>query len=356
MNRNRIWKALVALAVALHTVPALAGGALFTLSSDANCDGTIGVVDVQLAILGALDVPLDESVDADGNGVHDDCTPTVAQCIYTPTGVGGLCSDADPCPLTGSSWCINGTEEQVGNTGVCSGGFCQTVRTTTVCEFGCVGSGGCAQCSNDVNCDDGNLCTVDTCIGGQCEHNSAVNCDDGDNCTTDVCNPLTGACISYVENESCVSCNSDADCSDSDACTEDLCNPLTGQCINYDDGLCGNACEVNIQCYAAQQVCTEDDVCIDIEFMPEVGDGDVCNSDADCDGSPWGPFCVDSGQAEVAFGTLGYCQECPGTGQFFDLCPEGMSCSWGLSWQMEHPDTDEQLPRSVYMCTEPLGG
>jgi MYXO-CTERM domain-containing protein len=58
-------------------------------------------------------------------------------------------------------------------------------------------------CDEDADCDDGNPCTRDTCLGGTaCGHAavpgccmSADDCDDGDRCTRDACDPATHACI-----------------------------------------------------------------------------------------------------------------------------------------------------------------
>src|SRR6185295_5630636 len=45
-------------------------------------------------------------------------------------------------------------------------------------------------CVADAQCDDGDVCTADTCLGCSCEHQDA--CDDGDPCTVDRCDPGTG--------------------------------------------------------------------------------------------------------------------------------------------------------------------
>ncbi|MFM1889685.1 MAG: hypothetical protein RLZZ565_442, partial [Planctomycetota bacterium] len=48
----------------------------------------------------------------------------------------------------------------------------------------------CGECG--VVCDDGDPCTVDTCVDGECVH-TAINCDDGDPCTVDTC--VDGVCV-----------------------------------------------------------------------------------------------------------------------------------------------------------------
>ena len=60
-------------------------------------------------------------------------------------------------------------------------------------------------------CDDGDACTApDLCDAGQCKAGAAIDCDDGAVCTTDTCDAGAG----------CVHANADgADCDDGDACT-----------------------------------------------------------------------------------------------------------------------------------------
>ncbi len=87
------------------------------------------------------------------------------------------------------------------------------------------------QCaSNALDCDDGNLCTVDQCVDGQCQKTTAPgadcvdpdDCDDDDPCTQNLC-ATTGDC-------SCS--NPPVDCDDDDCCTVDTCDPDSGECIH----------------------------------------------------------------------------------------------------------------------------
>jgi hypothetical protein len=97
----------------------------------------------------------------------------------------------------------------------------------------------------DVDCDDGDLCTTDTCdsLTGECS-NDAVECDAGTSCDAD-----TGECVAIV-------CTADGDCDDGLYCngseTCDLTDPDNGFCV---DGTspCTDA-----------QTCDEDtDTCVD---------------------------------------------------------------------------------------------
>jgi hypothetical protein len=65
----------------------------------------------------------------------------------------------------------------------------------------------CDDCTNDAQCNDGELCTIDTCEDGRCVHR-LIDCDDGDPCTKDRCEG--GQCFhSPIENCSDLCCNPD---------------------------------------------------------------------------------------------------------------------------------------------------
>jgi uncharacterized protein YkwD len=92
-----------------------------------------------------------------------------------------------------------------------------------------------APCLSDADCDDANLCTLDSCdpLVGCTSVEVPDACDDGVDCTVDSCAPQTG-------------CNHLPDgnlCNDGVACTADICDP--GGCLHTVDGtLCddGNPC------------------------------------------------------------------------------------------------------------------
>ena len=91
---------------------------------------------------------------------------------------------------------------------------------------------GCASCLNDAACDDGVPCTADVCDAGQCRNDPASGppCDDGDACTTgDACQ--AGVCGGTA-----------LSCSDGIACTEDSCD--ASACVHQpDDSACPGASE-----------------------------------------------------------------------------------------------------------------
>lgn len=87
-------------------------------------------------------------------------------------------------------------------------------------------------CQHDpIDCDDGNLCTEDTCSNGACLHTD-ISCDDNNPCTNDSC----------VASEGCVyTPDASNTCSDGDVCTNDVCTEL-GICdsVAITTGCCGN--------------------------------------------------------------------------------------------------------------------
>ncbi len=78
---------------------------------------------------------------------------------------------------------------------------------------------GCAACTVDADCDDGNPCTDDTCLGSDCVYdNNIVACDDGNICTSnDLCSG--GICAGTP-----FALDGDGDTYVSDACGGDDCN------------------------------------------------------------------------------------------------------------------------------------
>jgi len=75
-------------------------------------------------------------------------------------------------------------------------------------------------CANDpVDCDDGNVCTINSCDPDSGCANDPVDCDDGDACTIDSCDQVSG-CDNTIP----------VDCDDGNLCTIDTCEPLVAGC------------------------------------------------------------------------------------------------------------------------------
>ena len=151
-------------------------------------------------------------------------------------------------------------------------------------------------CLADAECpDDGNACTIDACVAGQCTADpadSGVSCDeDGLYCTgVDTCD---GAGV-------CVPAPAPIDCNDAVACTIDSCNETTDSCDNLpdhafcDDQLFCNgveSCDVVSDCVVGAPAC-DDGVACTVDSCDEVADacGNVpddtrCDDNQYCNGT-----------------------------------------------------------------------
>lgn len=108
-------------------------------TADVNCDGTTVVTDVVLVVYWALSAPLSTDIDADGNLCPDAC-----ENIVTDTDGDGVndesdCAPADPLVYPGAPESCNGVDDD-----------CNDL----------VDDGATAACN------DGSLCTTDSCISG----------------------------------------------------------------------------------------------------------------------------------------------------------------------------------------------
>lgn len=288
----------------------------------------------------------------------DDCNDSVdrlGSCVIQPGDTVGQC---------GPSWC-NGYK-------ICScwGGCVQAtpVMPATVCDdadFDCcegnypqdpvfntggyVGNGYCADdpscgggCNSDADCDDSNVCTVDTCViaTGECSFSTDPAINDGNICTDDFCDPVTG--ITHANNSD--PCNADDDgCTMDDVCFGGACtagavvncndgNPCTGpdECVNVPDGMwenthtCSNPplpdADASTYGWLDTLIC-EDRFCVGGILGPPIpvdcdGSDDICN-DWECD--PLGA--EDNCTNNMLIGT-----SCDADG---DLCTEDDSCEDG---------------------------
>jgi hypothetical protein len=93
----------------------------------------------------------------------------------------------------------------------------------------CDSQTGCVFAPNTVPCDDGSVCTAgDVCGNGSCQPGApTVVCNDGNVCTDDVCDPLTGSCV-FADNTA--ACDDGNPCTAGDACGGGTCQigvPIT---------------------------------------------------------------------------------------------------------------------------------
>lgn len=164
-----------------------------------------------------------------------------------------------------------------------------------------------------VNCDDNNLCTVDSCGGGQgCVHPSVgKGCDDGNPCTADGCDPLTGC--THAPNAD--PCNDNDACTSGDVCTKGKC---VGAVLDCDDK---NPC--------TDQTCKSTSGCLVVNNVDPCSDGNACTTADKCkDGKCLGgvaPVCDDKNPC-----TLDGCDMAKGCTTSDDngaTCDDGNACT-----------------------------
>ena len=184
--------------------------------ADLNCDGIVsycdaGVVYCQFA-----------------------SDPQGTDCCDTPIPCGACCgtnSPFAPCSYVTEQFCNGALISEgyyVGDGVACTPDACDPV------------------CTFDEDCDDGNVCTIDTCTArGFCAYENAPN---GTSCPDDLfCNGEEtcqgGVCLSLAP----------VDCDDGIGCTTDVCDVGLDECVSTpsacnDDGTCDYPCETATNC------------------------------------------------------------------------------------------------------------
>ena len=153
---------------------------------------------------------------------------------------GNVCTDDACSSVTGCS--------HVNNTAVCNAGACNGLGGLTYNPPDMCNGGACVD-AGTTNCNDGNVCTddacspttgcshvnntaacsapfcigmiylpADQCSGGNCIDSGSINCNDGNVCTTDSC---SSAGCGHVNNTA--SCDDGAACTVSDTCSGGAC-------------------------------------------------------------------------------------------------------------------------------------
>ena len=280
----------------------IAGSCLGTKATDCN-DNNVCTDDSCLSGVGCKYV--------NNTGLCDDgkvCTEADKCASGTCGGTAKLCNDADPCTsdacveptgckFTGISGTVCTDNNQCTQTDVCQSGTCvggnpKTCDDGKVCTTdSCDPATGCKFVNNTLPCDDGNPCTTtDVCGSGVCVGSGGLNCDDGNPCTTDSCS-VAGGCsysnntLPCNDNNACTqsdkckngSCSDvlSVDCNDSNVCTTDSCDPLAGCGYAPKTGPCSD-----------NNACTDNDTCGNSTCQPGTpkvcNDGNVCTTDT-CD-------------------------------------------------------------------------
>ena len=340
-----------------------------------------------------------DQMDSDGDGVGDVCSQggfscaeyndCINQCAGDPTCEANCQAQASPEALAGYDAiiaCLIAACPDLAPE-------CQTQAFAGPCHDvveACVGPVG---CNSDIDCDDGDDCTIDTCLpDGSCFYEASPACGGGPGaCCTDAecmnvsveeCGVYGGEF--YGAGTSCdtvectgLGCQEDSDCGP-DSCETALC--VGGTC-EYSAAPDGQACDDNDLCTTGEScvagactagtdvVCDDGDVCtMDLcepemgcvnQAMPGCGD---CSDDAQCDD-------MNPCTADACDPTSGMCVHDSGpfdgmacdTG---DLCIEGAVCQAGYcvgvdvdcSGGLEAPCFETWCDPSVGCVLEVLAG
>ncbi|MGC4118188.1 MAG: lamin tail domain-containing protein [Myxococcales bacterium] len=213
------------------------------------------------------------------------CTPSCGTRVCGDDGCGGSCGSCDDGSLC--------TTDSCDGNGQCVFTAISCDDSNACTNDSCVTATGCVH--NTVTCDDGSACTTDSCdsVYG-CLHDTVV-CNDGNVCTNDSCSPTTGcdhAAISCDDNDACTAESCDAvtgcghttiSCDDADACTTDTCSASTGcahVAVNCNDS---DPCTVDT---CSTSGCAHTALC-------QVGQ--VCQAGSCCTPSCTGKNCGDDG-------------------------------------------------------------
>lgn len=234
----------------------------------------------------------------------DSCDQLVG-CVNESIPEGGDCNDGNAC--TEGENCVSG---------LCSGGNppdCKGDSEEQCLVYLCDSVDGCVEPLNEANgvgCIDGLLCTaVDGCQSGVCVGLQDMNCDDGDPCTVDACEEGSGCVSSLSEG---LPCDDGEPCTGNDQCQEGLCTPgsvlatndcgmpLNGSCLLFGEAGEQKVCSIYVaRKHSAVPSVTgiQFDLSYESDLIRLVGLQDEVCVDGECVDVELPEFGLDSGHA-----------------------------------------------------------
>ncbi len=158
----------------------------------------------------------------------DSCDKKSGNCVFDGTGQEGDPCDADQTVCTVGDKCV---------AGICKAGIVKNCDDSNGCTTdSCNAVAGCQHVNTSDPCDfDGNPCTPnDVCANGNCTLGPKKDCDDKNVCTLDSCDNTNGACLHLGAALDGQGCDDGNACTKNDACKTGVC--LAGPAVNCDDG------------------------------------------------------------------------------------------------------------------------
>jgi hypothetical protein len=211
---------------------------------------------------------------ADGQCIPGSNKPADASCTE---GGGSVCDDAGVCVACNSADQCTGGDQC--NATTCVDNACGTapVMDGTICDFngadGVCEAGACVeapQCNSPGDCDDGTVCTTESCVDGMCGYDP----DDGAECDAGGIPGLceAGACVGLCEGQ---------DCTSDSQCVEDgTCNDQTGNCVPGDNSPQDQACTEGGGAF-----CDGSGNCVECNNEGQCSSGQVCTENVCMSGS-----------------------------------------------------------------------
>ena len=199
-------------------------------------------------------------------------------CVHLP--VDATCVDGDGCTaedVCKDGKCVGGKPFNCDDGNVCTDDTCETFGKDEIHV--------CNHLPNQATCTDNDACTLDdACEGVVCKSKAVAICDDNNVCTDNTCDPANGCVyLSNVavctDNDACTvddkcfenACKSGSllSCADNNECTTDLCKPESGCYFDNNTNVCSdnNVCSIDDKCEAgsciagAQKVCDDANLC-----------------------------------------------------------------------------------------------
>ncbi|QDG50151.1 hypothetical protein FIV42_05200 [Persicimonas caeni] len=295
-------------------------------SGNGTCDDSTGVV--QCSCDAGWDGDVCDACDT-ANGYHDDgqggCTQN--PCLPNPCGDPNKTQCAQSSSTTSGYVCSCDPGYHDDGVGNCTQDPClpdPCAAQNQACRITSTSMG--YECYTP-DCDDGNPCTVDTLVNGQCTYSDEP---DGSSCSTSVC--LSGE---SCQSGQCVG-GAAVTCDDGNPCTTNACDPVAGCQYTNDDTLVpddGVACTADTCSAGVASHSPDDTVCDDTLWCNGAETCAPGDADADADG------CVVSNVPQAPQTSTGPCShyECDEQSQSFTLitepvgtfCNDGIACTSG---------------------------
>jgi hypothetical protein len=246
----------------------------------------------------------------------DDCAPATG-CTFTPNAA--TCDDGNACTVDDA--CVEGActgtpepscqcdanadcadledGDLCNGTLVCEGNQCVVAPSTVVVcpaqtgctQFECVPeTGACVEktAADGTSCSDDDKCTAtDSCTAGLCTGTGETVCDDGNLCTDDSCDPALGCQHAY----NVLPCDDGNDCTDNDTCSQGACvGTPKPECVCLADADCGS--------FEDGDLCNGTLVCIEHKCVVDTATAKTCPAD-EADGCTFHRCVPETGACEL---------------------------------------------------------